>query len=825
MDRLDCHTFFNFLVDERAGRLHLNACAGIPEEETRKIEWLDYGAAICGCVARDGSRIIAEHIPTIPDERTDLIKSYGIKAYACHPLLGPGGKVIGTLSFGTRGRETFSEEDLSLMKAVTDQVAAAMTRMTNELALRESEERFRLLVENVRDYAIFMLDPEGRVVTWNEGAERLKGYKPEEIVGQQFSLFYPAEDVASGKPQHELEAAIAAGQSEEEGWRVRKDGSRFWASAVITALRDKGGALLGFTEVTRDITERKKAEEEIKRHIAILNGINTIFKEALTSDTDEELARACLRVAEEITGSKFGFIGEVAPDGLLHDTAISDPGWELCTMYDKTGHRRPPGDFKLHGIYGRVILDGKGFFTNDPATHPDRIGTPGGHPPLMAFLGVPLISGGNTIGMVAVGNREGGYRQEELEALEALAPAIVEALHRVRADEALRQSENRLNRSQEIAHLGSWELDLVNNHLTWSDEVYRLFGLQPQEFGATYEAFLEVVHPDDRTAVNEAYSSSLREGRDAYEIEHRVVRKATGEIRYVHEKCEHFRDETGKIIRSVGMVHDITERKKAEDDVLKLSEDMAARNLELEAANKELETFSYSVSHDLRAPLRSIDGFSRALLDDYNDRLDAEGRDFLERILSATQKMGHLIDDLLNLSRVSRTEMRREKVDLSEMAVRIAEGLKQAHPERGVEFIIAEGLSAYGDERLLNIVVENLIGNAWKFTENRSDAVIEFGELNCGMRNADCGFDKNSEIRDRKSEMVYFVKDNGAGFDMTYADKLFAPFQRLHKPAEFAGTGIGLATVKRIINRHGGHVWIEGDKDKGATVYFYSSVK
>jgi PAS domain S-box-containing protein len=377
-----------------------------------------------------------------------------------------------------------------------------------------------------------------------------------------------------------------------------------------------------------------------------------------------------------------------------------------------------------------------------------------------------------------------------------------EITERKRAEELFSENEARLKRSQEIAHLGGWELDVVDNILTWSDEVYRIFGLQPQEFGATYEAFLEAVHPDDRTAVNAAYSGSLREGRDTYEIEHRVVRKFTGEIRYVHEKCQHFRDETGGIIRSVGMVHDITERKMAEEEIRNLNEELKHKVAQLESANQELEAFSYSVSHDLRSPLRSIDGFSLALLEDYAGKLDTEGKDYLERVRGATQRMAQLIDDLLKLSRVTRMEMKRDRLDLSALAARIAGKLRNSRPERTAEFIVADDLTAFGDERLLTVALENLFANAWKFAEKKPQTVIEFG----------------ATLLDGKA--VYFVKDNGAGFDMAYADKLFNPFQRLHQETEFPGTGIGLATVKRIVNRHGGRVWIEGELEKGATVYF-----
>ena len=236
---------------------------------------------------------------------------------------------------------------------------------------------------------------------------------------------------------------------------------------------------------------------------------------------------------------------------------------------------------------------------------------------------------------------------------------------------SLRKSEERLERAQGIAHLGSWELDLVDNKLSWSDEVYRIFGLKPQEFGATYEAFLDRVHPDDRMAVDAAYSGSLREGRDNYEIEHRVVRKSDNAVRTVHEKCEHFRDESGAIVRSIGMVHDITERKKAEEEIKRLNEDLLARNEQLEYANKELESFIYSVSHDLRAPLRHISGFTNLMMKNIADKLDDKGKRYFSHICDGTEKMSRLIDDLLNLSRFSRQEIRRGELNLSEIAASI----------------------------------------------------------------------------------------------------------------------------------------------------------
>ena len=226
------------------------------------------------------------------------------------------------------------------------------------------------------------------------------------------------------------------------------------------------------------------------------------------------------------------------------------------------------------------------------------------------------------------------------------------------------------------------------------------------------------------------------------------------------------------------------------------------RTQQLQFANKELEAFSYSVSHDLRAPLRSIDGFSIALLEDYPDKLDEQGKDYLQRVRAASQHMEHLIDDILNLSRVMRSEMQRTSIDLSSVAQSITHEFSDSQPDRKVTFMISPGMVIDADRNLIGIVLENLLDNAWKFTSKHPSAKIEIGSV----------------IQD--GQQVYFVRDDGDGFDMAYAGKLFGAFQRMHTPLEFKGSGIGLATVRRIIHRHGGRIWAEAEKGKGAVFYF-----
>lgn len=311
------------------------------------------------------------------------------------------------------------------------------------------------------------------------------------------------------------------------------------------------------------------------------------------------------------------------------------------------------------------------------------------------------------------------------------------------------------------------------------------------------QPFMKFVHPDDHAATVAEFDSIIRSGKHVLEFENR----------YRHK------DHSWRTLswRSVPMpegvlatARDVTELREKERSISKLNAHLVHQARQLEAANRELEAFAYSVAHDLRAPLRAIDGFSRAVMEDAGPALDSESADMLSRVRAATVRMGDLIDDLLGLSRVSRVSLEVTMVDLTAVARAIAQSLQASSPGRSVEFRIAEGLQARGDSRLLRIALENLLGNSWKFTSNLAGtATIEFCQAADG---------------------AFFVRDNGAGFDQAYSAKLFQPFQRLHSPEEFPGTGIGLATVQRVVSRHGGKAWAEGVVGHGATVHFSLNV-
>ena len=374
---------------------------------------------------------------------------------------------------------------------------------------------------------------------------------------------------------------------------------------------------------------------------------------------------------------------------------------------------------------------------------------------------------------------------------------------RKRVEQAIGKMQRLLNETQEISKVGGWEYNVAKARVTWTDEVYRIHGVPKGYDPGNPDKDIRFYAPEAQKKMDNAFNRAVEKG-EPYDLELQLI-NAHGKNLWVRTIGKAERSD-GKIVRIFGNIMDITERRQAEEEIQKLNAELETRVIErtaqLEIANKELDAFAYSVSHDLRAPLRSIDGFSLVLLDDYANKLDEKGKDSLQRIRAATQRMAQLIDDILGLSRVSRSELCREGVHLSVIADEIATELRRTDPDRDVEFVISPEVRAVGDAQLLHIVLDNLMQNAFKFTSKHAKARIEFGTA------------------DRDGTSVCYVRDDGAGFDMQYADKMFSAFQRMHSSVEFPGTGIGLAIVQRIINRHGGAVWAESEVEKGATFYF-----
>jgi len=371
---------------------------------------------------------------------------------------------------------------------------------------------------------------------------------------------------------------------------------------------------------------------------------------------------------------------------------------------------------------------------------------------------------------------------------------------RKRAENAVRESEERLRALMTASSHAIYRMSP-----DWSE----MRQLRGRDFIADTETpsrhWLEkYIHPDDQPHVKAVINEAIRT-KSIFELEHRVLR-VDGTLGWTFSRAIPLLDANGEIVEWFGAASDVTERKRA-DEVIRglnteLEQRVRERTAQLEAANQELEAFAYSVSHDLRAPLRGIDGWSMALLEDYGAELDAKAHTYLDRVRSEAQRLGGLIDDLLKLSRVTRSEMAIGCVNLSSLAETIATRLKEMHPGRTLEFLITPGLTGTGDARLLEIALNNLLDNAVKFTGPRPEARIEVGKT----------------VGDGHS--AFFVRDNGVGFDMAYAGLLFGAFQRLHKAREFPGTGIGLATVQRVIHRHGGRVWAEARVGEGATFNF-----
>jgi PAS domain S-box-containing protein len=377
--------------------------------------------------------------------------------------------------------------------------------------------------------------------------------------------------------------------------------------------------------------------------------------------------------------------------------------------------------------------------------------------------------------------------------------------HQIESQKELVENEKKLREAQDMAHLGFWSWDVKSGEVEWSEEVFRIFGLDPDTFTPQIDSILALSPwPEDHHRNTELINHAV-ESHTPGHYEQKFIRPDKS-IGHYYSTFQGRYDENGELVLIVGTVLDITDRKLAEEEIHKLNADLEdrviKRTAQLEAVNKELEAFSYSVSHDLRAPLRHVSGYVDLLGSRFQDELPEKAKYYLNSIADSSHQMGALIDDLLEFSRSGRAEMRESTLDMNPIVKDMSEQLCRDYPKRNIEWVIAPLPPVHGDSAMLNLVWTNLLNNAVKFTQKKKKARIEIG------------------FHEEKKELVCFVRDNGVGFDMKYAQKLFGVFQRLHLKEDFEGTGIGLANVRRIISRHGGRTWAEAELDKGATFYF-----
>ncbi len=655
---------------------------------------------------------------------------------------------------------------------------------------------------------------EERFAYLNSAAVRLfGGISPDELIGRDVMAFIRPERQTG--VQERGAAALLSGHPASSNVQrlVRLDGSEFIGEVLGGPTTFRGQPAL--QAVIRDVTEQRRAED-------VLHARLRLSEYALTHTLDELLDRT-LDEAESLTGSRIGFFHFLEDD----QETLSLQSWSTATRRicstDAHGLHYP---LSQAGVWADCIRDRRPVIHNDCGSLAHRHGLPEGHVPVRREMVVPVFRGERIVAVLGVGNREEEYGPADVEIVSQLANLAWDIVLGKRVEESLRNSKRHYQELYRLLRLMCdnvpdliWAKDMAQRYIFVNRAMCeKLLGAVDTDepvgrddmFFAGRERTAHADRPDWHTfgeLCRETDTIVMESGQAGRIDEYGNVK---GEFLFLDVSKAPFRDERGEMIGTVGCGRDVTEVKRleqerllAEGEVRRLNERLehlvAERTAELQQANRDLTSFCYAISHELRGPIARLQGFSEMLGESLPGDVE-QALFFARRIAAASDQLQQVTDAVLHLSRVSRSELSLRTVDLSVLAGAVVGMLRGSIAERRVEVVIEPGLSVTGDPDLLKLCLENLLGNAIKYSSRRSVARIEFG-------------------RDPATG-AFFVRDNGAGFDMTYAGKLFMPFQRLHCQDEFPGTGIGLATVQRIVERHGGRVWATGVVDGGATFYF-----
>jgi PAS domain S-box-containing protein len=652
------------------------------------------------------------------------------------------------------------------------QYMAIRADITERRRAEESRERLAAIVESSDD-AVISKDLNGIINAWNRGAEKIFGYTAAEAVGRPMTMLFPPGLVHE---EAAILARIRAGESVEhfETVRVRKGGESIEVSVTISPIRSASGKVAGASTIARDITERKQAEAALREQAEMLD-----LAQVMVRDMDDRIT-LWNKGAERL----YGFSQTEATGKVSHELLQTEFPEPLPVIEEKL---RRSGTWEGELTHrkrdqSRIVVASFWVLHRDPEGNPLRV--------LEANVDIT--------------SRKRAERQLEEQA-EELSRQAEELLH---SREALAANSRMLNLVLDSTGEGLIAADRGGRFILWNDSAKRLLGrgpteLPPGEWSAHFKAYLVdgvTPHPTDRLPLVRALNG------ESCEMELVIADPQRGSQFFLEFTGRPMKDAQGVLCGGVIAFRDITERKAAEQKIRKLNEELEARvvqrTAELGAANQELEAFTYSVSHDLRAPLRHIAGFSKILSEDFGPAMAPEAREHLGRIEDGVHRIGLLVDELLNLARVGRHALKLQPASLSSIVDGVRALLQPEAEGREIEWKIAEMPVAQCDPVLIRQVFQNLLANALKFTRPRERAVIEVGHYQ------------------RDLETVIFVRDNGVGFNMKYKDKLFGVFQRLHRAEDFEGTGIGLATVHRIVHKHGGRVWAESELDKGTTFFF-----